>query len=543
MSTVSDCLPVKDEDLEDEPVNPIEGKDGLPFVVLPSRKVTNSECAAALFCIIAPTRKLFVRGGVVVHLVERDDGPLALAILTPAEAVTAFEKFAIFFVWRTGRDGGPVLKPTTCSEQLAKYLLLSEEAKSLLPSVAGLSNCPIIREDEHGELTVVGKGYDEVTKLLITGGEIPSEPKINFAVEILLELLDDFEFQSAGDKSRALISLITPAIKAGGLIKGRVPADVAEADQSQSGKTYRQKVIAAIYNERMALVTSRKGGAGSMDESFSQRLIDGHPFIQFDNLRGKLDSAHLEAFLTADGPFPCRVPYRPEITVDPENYFVFLSSNGVDTTRDLANRSNIIRNKKKPAGFVFKELDGGDLLSHVRKWQAQYLGSVFAVIREWHRLGKQRTNETRHDFREWAQVADWIARHIMGLHPIMDGHQDLQERVSNPALGWLRQVVLAVIATGEIDQGLTATRVYELCESCSIDVPGLRPGADEDRGKRTVGGILGKLFGDANTLEVEGYTLTRGVHDIPREDGNGNRPLKTYTVTNQFPSTPQPPQP
>jgi len=26
-------------------------------------------------------------------------------------------------------------------------------------------------------------------------------------------------------------------------------------------------------------------------------------FIQFDNLRGKLDSQYLESFLTADGPF------------------------------------------------------------------------------------------------------------------------------------------------------------------------------------------------------------------------------------------------
>ena len=177
-------------------------------------------------------------------------------------------------------------------------------------------------------------------------------------------------------------------MKAGGFLKGRVPADVAEADQSQSGKTYRQKVIAALYNERLSLVTSREGGVGSIDESLNQALVAGRPFIQFDNFRGRFDSAHLEAFLTAEGSFPCRVPHRGEVTVPPENYFVLLTSNGVDTTRDLANRSNIIRIKKKPAGFCFAKFAEGDLLDRVRQWQAYYLGCVFAVIREWHGRGQ-----------------------------------------------------------------------------------------------------------------------------------------------------------
>ena len=114
----------------------------------------------------------------------------------------------------------------------------------------------------------------------------------------------EFDFQTEGDKARAVASLISPALRTGGFLKGRVPADVAEADQSQSGKTYRQKLIAALYNERVSLVTNREGGVGSIDESLNQQLVAGRPFIQFDNFRGRFASAHLEAFLTADGAFP-----------------------------------------------------------------------------------------------------------------------------------------------------------------------------------------------------------------------------------------------
>src|SRR6266481_2891046 len=120
------------------------------------------------------------------------------------------------------------------------------------------------------------------------------------------------------------------------------------------------------------------------------------------------------------------------------------SGYGVNTTRDLANRSNIIRIRKKKDGFVFRKYPEGDLLMHVRARQAYYLGCVFAVVRHWYAEGRLRTNETRHDFREWVQIADWIVRNVFGLVPVMDGHQQAQERVSNPALVWLRSLILAI---------------------------------------------------------------------------------------------------
>jgi len=55
----------------------------------------------------------------------------------------------------------------------------------------------------------------------------------------------------------------------------------------------------------------------------------------------------------------------------------------------------------------------------------------------------------------------------------MDGHQEAQLRVSTPALVWLRNLVLAVNEIGDLGQVLTATNIFELCESTSIEIPGL----------------------------------------------------------------------
>jgi len=424
-----------------------------------------------------------------------------------------------------------VLKPTNCPQKMADALLHTEEARTLLPRADGLINCPIIRV-VNGVAVPSGTGYDSVTRLLVTGGQKADEVDVTTATEALLGLLEEFEFQSDGDKSRAVASLLSPSLKAGGFIKGRVPADVAEADQSQSGKTYRQKVVAAIYNEKVSLVTSREGGVGSVDESLNQKLIEGRPFIQFDNFRGRFDSPHLEAFLTAEGSFPCRVPHRGEVTVPPENYFVFLTSNGVDTTRDLANRSNIIRIRKKPPGFVFTKFPEGDLLAHVRARQAYYLGCVFAVIRHWHGEEQPRTDETRHDFREWVQVVDWLVQNVFGLGPVMDGHKEAQERVSDPARVWLRSLALAIDQTGELNRDFTATEIHSLCESADIAIPGLRDGADEDKAKRVVGTVMARLFRDSDTLDVDGYQVTREERYVSRDNINagGGFKSKTYTV-------------
>ena len=517
--------------LRDEYLGSAEQSE-LPFVILPSGDVTISACAEKLFNLIAPTKKLFVRGGAVMTLVKRDDGLLALEIMRPSAARSFFEKFARLMAWRQAEGNRPVLKPVNCPQDMADALLQSEEAAALLPRVQGLINCPVLRE-VGGMLSVAGVGYDEHTQLLVTGGGAPSEVSLEQAVEDLLALFAEFDFQTPGDQARAIASLITVGLKTGGFLKGRVPADVAEADQSQSGKTYRQKIIAAVYNEKVSLVTSRTGGVGSTDESLNQQLIAGRPFIQFDNFRGRFDSAHLEAFLTAEGSFPCRVPHRGEVTVQPENYFIFLTSNGVDTTRDLANRSNIIRILKKPPGFAYTKYEEGDLLSRVRHWQPYYLGCVFAVIREWYAQGKPTTGETRHDFREWVQIVDWICQHIFRTVPVMDGHQQAQQRVSNPAQVWLRSLALAVNETGELNRPLTATDINAICESADITIPGLRPGSDDDKAKKVIGMVMAKLFREGNVVEVDQFLVNRNETSVARGDSSsgGSFKSKTYTVT------------
>jgi hypothetical protein len=502
----------------------------IPCVILPSGDVTISQCAAQIFGLIAPKKSMFIRGGVVTIIGRDDRGEYVLEPLRPSAARSRFEKHGRLFAWRIGYKGQPVLQPSICAEETARAIIESEEARGLLPKITGLINCPFLKV-VNGSLSVSAIGYDEDTGVLVTGGRKPPDVLLNDSVAGLTNLVSEFDFQCPGDHSRALASFITPALKIGGLIKGKVPADIAEADQSQSGKTYRQKIVAAIYNENVSIVSQKTGGVGSVDESLAARLIEGRPFIQFDNFRGRLDSANLEAFLTAEGSFPARVPHRSEVQIDPDRFFILLTSNGVEATRDMANRSSIIRIRKRDS-FTYSNFSEGDLLSHVRANQPYYLGCVFAVIKAWNEAGQPRSSEIRHDFRPWCQTLDCIVQNLFKAAPLMEGHEGAQERVSNPGLTFVRKLCLALETDDSLETPLIASQLYEIAENAGIEIPGLRV-PDEDKAKRVIGSIMAKVFSKSDPLELDGFKVIRKESFHDREDpaAGGRYSSKTYLFT------------
>jgi hypothetical protein len=489
-------------------------------LVLPSGTVSISESARALFQRIGPSQSLFWRGGALVELVKVD-GVEALDIVRPDAFRTRAEKFGYLVAWRTDGNGKPCLKPSKMSLDDAKAILAATEAREFLPSIGSVLRCPVITETPSGDVAILGRGYHaELGGLLVVSGDTPPQVPAAQAAEALRWLVEEFEFQTEGDRARALAAFITPALRIGGFIRGNVPVDVAEADQSQSGKGYRHTLVAALYNEAAYFVTARNGGVGGVDESFAAALVAGRPFVALDNFRGRMDSQHLEAFLTCPSLFPARVPHRGEVLVDPKRFLLQMSSNGMETTRDLANRASICRIRKRP-GFQYR-----DTLAELQARQPYYLGTVFSLVAEWVASGKPKTKDCRHDFREWNQILDWILRELCGCAPLMEGHEAAQERASNPALSWLRAVALAVEREGRLGTALIASELVDVCELHAVEIPGSP--TDEDHAKRQVGKLCKQLFREGDGLDVDGFTVTRAVRYQTRTEG-GAVDVKTYT--------------
>ena len=509
-----------------------EVTETLPFVTIPGGPVTITESAETLFRAIAPRRELFYRGGLVVELVADESGS-ATQVVDKAAAQSRFEKYARFV--KPGRAAGQALPtPTNIDESIATKYLKSEACRDLLPRLNGVLQCALLVE-KNGQLHRVVEGYDEATGLLIANGKPPERMSLEYALDFLTFLVNDFDFVTPGDRSRAIASLITPALKLGRLIQGSIPVDVAEANASQSGKTYRQKLVAALYNQRLAVVTKKSGGVGSMEETFCDHLVKGRAFIQFDNVRGKLDSQLLESFLTASGPFSARIPHYGHLVIDSSQYIVFISSNGFEATKDLANRASIIRIRKRE-GFQYRSLGGMDVLQLTYLWQPMFMGAVFAVVEEWFRQGKPRTNETRHDFREWAQSLDWIVQNIFHEKPLMEDHDVAKERASSPQLSFMRNVAVRLSERGKLGTSMSASDLADFCLDEDIDMPGLT--ADNqtvEEGRKQIGRIMSKLLGEKTELLFDQFRMVREKEKVFTSAGN-DQMLHRYTITNANPA-------
>ena len=508
--------------------------DPVANITIPGGSVTITESAEALFTAIAPRRQLFYRGGAVVELVSEGEG-YTVQVLDAVAAQSRFEKYVRFF--KNAKVGDRYMPTqTTISETTAKQYLKSEACRNLLPKLNGVLHCPLLVERD-GRLHRVEQGYDDTTGFFVATAQRPETVQVGEAVELLSGLLNDFDFVTPGDRSRAIASLLTPALKLGGLITASVPVDVAEANASQSGKTYRQRMVAALYNQKPAVVTKRGGGVGSMEETFSDHPVKGRVFVQFDNVRGKLDSQYLESFLTAEGTFPARIPYHGTITVDPSKFILFISSNGFEATKDLTNRASIIRIRKRE-NFQFRTLEGKDLVQLIFLWQPLLMGSVFAVVQEWHRQGKPKTNETRHDFREWVQVLDWILRNIFHAAPLMDGHDASKQRAANPNLSFLRVVAIKLNEQNKLNQAISASDIAGVCLQEDIEIPGL--GAESrtvEQGPQQIGKIMGGLFKDAAEVLFDEFMVARQQETGRNEAGN-IQTLNRYTFSLVNPVTP-----
>jgi hypothetical protein len=496
-------------------------------VRLPSASVTIEESASQVFQVMSNLRTMFNREGTTVEVIQKADG----VEIHPLNAVAAQSRFEtpIQFMTVKWLNGQFIPQPAKLSKEVSEQYLHSQACRKILPKLTGLLNCPLV-VNRKGRCHRVSTGYDSETGLYVAGGVEPDEVQIAEAVEYLSGMLQDFDFVTAGDRSRAIASLITPALKLGGFISGPLPIDVAEADASQSGKTYRQKLVAAVYNQKLAVVTKRSGGVGGMEETLMEHLVKGRTFIQFDNVRGTMDSQYLESFLTADENITARIPYHGNIMIDPSKFILFLTSNGFEATKDLANRASIIRIRRRER-YEFRDFGGMDLLQFVRQEQPLFLGSVFAVLAEWDRQGRVKTKEKRHDFREWAQILDWIVQHIFGEGPLMDDHEEAKERAADPQLSFIRSIAMLLHEKSRLAEALTASNITELCMEEELEIPGLATDKQTlENGRQQVGKIMGKLFETANERNVEGYRVRKT--ETQESTANGNaQPVKRYTFT------------
>src|ERR1700730_1104161 len=307
----------------------------------------------------------------------------------------------LYQVRRTKGLGQVQLHPATASKEDALLLLASgEEMRKHLDEVERVVKHPLLVSDENGEPKIVAS-REVHNGVFVDSGDVIPVVSLSEAVASILGLFCDFKFTTPSDLSRAVGHLLSPALVFGGLVPGRVPFHIVEADYPGSGKGFLQDLILSIYNEEAGIITEINKGVGGIEETLSRRLMDGFAFVQFDNWRLKLFCQMLESALTQK----CAAAraLHADAMVSTEHAFFMLTSNGAEFSPDLSDRSVFIRIQKQADGYrSHKFEDGKKAMQHVQSQRTFYLGCVYSVLSEWIRQGKPQIDGSPHRFEDWA---------------------------------------------------------------------------------------------------------------------------------------------
>ena len=327
----------------------------------------------------------------------------------------------------------------------------------------------------------------------------------------------------------------------GGIGNFRSPIDLIEADDSQAGKGFKTKISAAYYNETPYPINQQRGGVGSMEESLNQALIEGRIFINLDNLKpvksGVFDSEKLCSLMTEDVYYARML--RKGMFIDPRLHIIQVTTNGCTLSKDLMNRTSPIAIRKR-IGHSYKKYTEGSILDHIRHNQPKFLGAVFSIIKVWVRYGKPKTSTTLHEssFTPWAQSLDWIIQNIMGQAPLLEGFEQVRDRITTPYMQNLRDIALTVIKTRK-NEWLTASDILEEVGPNGIDLPGVKSGydfesmadGDKDNVKRQLGLMFQRIFkssGRDDVMNLGGIRIER--KKIPETYESGTTRDRKYYI-------------
>jgi hypothetical protein len=496
--------------------------DTKPDLILPGHHVEFIECGRKAFTVLANVERYFVRDRIVFELIKAEDGA-RLVELKPEAFRSQLEEYFTLRTWVKINDKLG-LTEARCSVANATALLKSSPAWQLLLPIKLVTASPVFVA-RNGTLEILRKGYHNVLGGIYVSKDYEiTEVLLPKAVEAILALASDFRFVAPSDKSRFIAALIAPALRFGGLIDDDFPVVINEADKIQTGKTYGHKVLCQLYNERPFTLTLDDGNnaSGSHDKKLSKGLIEGHPFIMWENVRGLLNSQMAESAIRGTGTVPCRIPYMAPVEITTDKVIWLLSSNKADVTADLSARALVTRLRKQTKGYKFRKFpDGRDLLSEVEFNGAFYLSCILAIVRNWFEAGCPATDDCRHDFRGACQVLDWIVQKVFNLAPLLDDHEAEQERIANPLLNWLRDVALAVEKDKKLEEWLRAGQIANICADHDVLIPHCRADSDEKTQNQYVGKHMKHLFTETEALAVNGFTinrLTEPEYDLARQE-------------------------
>ena len=347
-----------------------------------------------------------------------------------------------------------------CPPRVAKTILSMPDRWGF-PVLSGILEAPCLRPD--GSLLTT-PGYDPATGLYLHASpglivRVPDHPTRDDAIQslqVLQDVLTDFEFASQADNSVAVAMLLTALVRRW---LRTSPGFGLDASTPGSGKTLLADLAALLATGRPAPILNQGLNDEETEKRLGSFLLQGHGLLNLDNIERPLSGELICSLLTS-----------PEVTVRvlgesrspavQTNLLFLATGNNLCVKGDLTRRMLICRIDPKcerPEERTFTR----NLYHHLPKHRGKLIEAGLTILRAFHRGGLPDQGVKPYGgFEEWSQ---WIRAAVVWLGMVDPCQTRARLEGSDHVTGEL-SAVLAIWHRELGEQKLTVRGVIGQCE-------------------------------------------------------------------------------
>jgi hypothetical protein len=375
--------------------------DGKPALRVPGDGLLLSEFAAALGEQLRHAG-VFARGGCAFTL---DHQGQRLEPVTPRWLRTWIEKHVVPYKMKAGRSGITFDIKQSITDDVAQAVNVSPQFLSQLPRVERFNPCqmPVLRSDQSIELLPVGMDKDSATYTANAGFTLQLMP-VEYAREVLLDLLDEFAWPNDGGRSIAVHISAMMTVFAGGILPPGtvIPVFLYLANSEGAGKTLLASLAGITYAEAPSAEPAPKDEA-EWQKKLLALTMSGRRLVLLDNLKGHLDSAALEAYATSPT-FGGRILGVTKEFSGDAGATLLVTGNRLTISADMDRRSLVVElfmPELRAKDRTFRRILDAET---VRELRPRVVSALWSLVKAWDHAGRPPCSHSNASFPRWAQT-------------------------------------------------------------------------------------------------------------------------------------------
>lgn len=290
--------------------------------------------------------------------------------------------------------------------------------ESPFPPVESIVTAPVLVP---GGRLVVLPGYDAPGRLwygpppgfrLAPVPTKPTDAQVSDALTLIRRTwLGEVQFEADRDRAHAMSLLFGPFVRP--MIQGPTPLHLVEASKPGTGKSLLPELLGTVFLGKPPGGSPMPSREEEIHKQIGTDLREGHPIIFFDNVKGKVRSASLEAALTLGF-------YRGRILGVSENIHArirntwVMSANNAVLGEEMNRRTVRIRidadktRAQKKVGYTIRR---------IREWTVEHrpelLLAVLTLLTSWTAAGMPDLEiDERESFEAWSRLMASLLGHL-----------------------------------------------------------------------------------------------------------------------------------